>query len=55
MNTLIQTHQRILKLSQVMIGLLWIYQGLFPKLIFKVEDEQYFWQYVGLASEYTSG
>ncbi|NAR79067.1 hypothetical protein GPS50_04835 [Acinetobacter haemolyticus] len=52
MNTLIQTHQRILKLSQVMIGLLWIYQGLFPKLIFKVEDEQYFWQYMGLASEY---
>ncbi|EFF83688.1 hypothetical protein HMP0015_0822, partial [Acinetobacter haemolyticus ATCC 19194] len=40
MNTLIQTHQHILKLSQVMIGLLWIYQGLFPKLIFKVEDEQ---------------
>lgn len=52
MNTLIQTHQRILKLSQVMIGSLWIYQGLFPKLIFKVEDEQYFWQYMGLASEY---
>ena len=52
MNTLIQTHQHILKLSQVMIGLLWIYQGLFPKLIFKVEDEQYFWQYMGLASEY---
>jgi len=35
-----------------MIALLWIYQGLFPKLIFKVEDEQYIWQYMGLASEY---
>ncbi|MBJ8441618.1 DoxX-like family protein [Acinetobacter junii] len=52
MNKLIQTHQRILKFSQSMIALLWIYQGLFPKLIFKVEDEQYIWQYMGLASEY---
>lgn len=52
MNKLIQTHQRILKFSQWMIALLWIYQGLFPKLIFKVEDEQYIWQYMGLASEY---
>ena len=31
MNKLIQTHQRILKFSQWMIALLWIYQGLFPK------------------------
>ena len=52
MNKLIQTHQRILKFSQSMIALLWIYQGLFPKLIFKVEDEQYIWQYMGLTSEY---
>jgi hypothetical protein len=52
MNKLIQTHQRILKFIQWMIALLWIYQGLFPKLIFKVEDEQYIWQYMGLASEY---
>ena len=38
------TLQQILKFCQLILALLWFYQGLVPKLIFQVADEQYVWQ-----------
>ncbi|MCY6412827.1 DoxX-like family protein [Acinetobacter sp. VNH17] len=44
MKSPIETVQQILKFCQLMIALLWIYQGLIPKLIFQAAGEQYVWQ-----------
>ncbi|WP_433847356.1 DoxX-like family protein [Acinetobacter proteolyticus] len=44
--------QKILKFSQLVIAILWIYQGLIPKLIFQVQDEHYVWQQLNIAAVY---
>lgn len=44
--------QQILKLCQLMLAALWIYQGLVPKLIFQVQDEQYVWQTLNIPMTY---
>ena len=46
--------QQILKLCQLMLAALWIYQGLVPKLIFQVQDEQYVWQILHIPTIYIS-
>ncbi len=43
---------RILKFCQLMIALLWIYQGLFPKFIFQVTDEKVLWQFIHIPTSY---
>ncbi|ENX17221.1 hypothetical protein F895_01161 [Acinetobacter sp. CIP 64.2] len=52
MNSEKQTIQQILTFCQWVIGSLWIYQGLMPKLIFQVPDEQYLWQQLNIAPSY---
>jgi len=44
--------KKILKFSQLVIAILWIYQGLIPKLIFQVQDEHYVWQQLNIAAVY---
>ena len=44
--------QQILKFCQLMLAALWIYQGLVPKLIFQVQDEQYVWQILHIPTIY---
>lgn len=46
------TIHRILKFCQLMIALLWIYQGLFPKFIFQVADEKVLWQFIHIPTSY---
>ncbi|MCH7315040.1 DoxX-like family protein [Acinetobacter sp. ANC 3882] len=46
------TLQQILRFCQLIIASLWIYQGLIPKLIFQVQDEQYVWQQLNIAPSY---
>ncbi|MCU4641626.1 DoxX-like family protein [Acinetobacter courvalinii] len=46
------TIHRILKFCQSMIALLWIYQGLIPKLIFQSPTEQAIWQQLPIAHFY---
>jgi hypothetical protein len=36
----------------LVIAILWIYQGLIPKLIFQVQDEHYVWQQLNIAAVY---
>ncbi|KXZ63463.1 DoxX-like family protein [Acinetobacter venetianus] len=43
---------RVLKFCQLMIALLWIYQGLFPKFIFQVADEKVLWQFIHIPTSY---
>jgi hypothetical protein len=52
MNSANQTIQQILKFCQFVIASLWIYQGLIPKLVFQVADEQYVWQQLHFPSIY---
>ncbi|EOR03053.1 DoxX-like family protein [Acinetobacter genomosp. 15BJ] len=52
MNSLNQTIQQILRFCQLIIAVLWIYQGLIPKLIFQVQDEQYVWQQLNVPTSY---
>ncbi|MCH7391929.1 DoxX-like family protein [Acinetobacter dispersus] len=52
MNRENQTIQQILRLCQLIIAVLWIYQGLIPKLIFQVQDEQYVWQQLDVPIPY---
>lgn len=52
MKNLIGTIQTILKFCQLIIALLWIYQGLIPKVIFQVIDEQYVWQQLHIPPTY---
>ncbi|ENX59399.1 MULTISPECIES: DoxX-like family protein [Acinetobacter] len=52
MNSQNQTIQQILRFCQLIIAVLWIYQGLIPKLIFQVQDEQYVWQQLNIAAPY---
>ncbi|MCH7311410.1 DoxX-like family protein [Acinetobacter sp. ANC 4805] len=52
MNSANQTIQQILKFCQFVIASLWIYQGLIPKLVFQVADEQYVWQQLHIPSIY---
>ncbi|QHH93189.1 DoxX-like family protein [Acinetobacter gyllenbergii] len=54
MNSQNQTIQQILRFCQFIIAVLWIYQGLIPKLIFQVQDEQYVWQQLDVAAPYIS-
>lgn len=46
--------QQILNFCQLIIALLWLYQGLIPKLIFQVADEQYIWQQLHVPTLYIS-
>ena len=48
MNSANQTIQQILQFCQFVIASLWIYQGLIPKIIYKVIVEQQFWQFTGV-------
>lgn len=52
MNSQNQTIQQILMFCQLIIAVLWIYQGLIPKLIFQVEGEQYVWQQLHIPTPY---
>ena len=52
MNSANQTIQQILQFCQFVIASLWIYQGLIPKLIFQVADEQYVCQQLHIPSIY---
>ena len=52
MNSENPTLQQILRFCQLIIASLWIYQGLIPKLIFQVQDEQYVWQQLNIAPTY---
>lgn len=54
MNSAAQTIQQILRFCQFVIAMLWIYQGLIPKLIFQVKDEQFVWQQLHIPSMYIS-
>ncbi|KAA8731862.1 DoxX-like family protein [Acinetobacter qingfengensis] len=45
------SHSKIIKFIYIILGSLWVYQGIFPKLIFTSPDEIAIWQWVGL-SEY---
>ncbi|TXJ04534.1 MAG: DoxX-like family protein [Acinetobacter sp.] len=49
------TLQQILKFCQLILALLWFYQGLVPKLIFQVADEQYVWQQLNVPLAYIGG
>ena len=42
---------KILKFIHCMLGVLWIYQGLFPKLLFISQDEITMWQFMGFSSD----
>ncbi|MBJ9952403.1 MULTISPECIES: DoxX-like family protein [unclassified Acinetobacter] len=44
----LQTINRALLSIHITLAVLWIYQGLVPKLIFKVIEEQQFWQFTGI-------
>lgn len=52
MNSENQTIQQILRFCQWIIAVLWMYQGLIPKLIFQVEGEQYVWQQLDVPTPY---
>ncbi|MCH7302986.1 DoxX-like family protein [Acinetobacter sp. NIPH 1869] len=52
MNRQNQTIQQILRFCQLIIAVLWIYQGLIPKLIFQIEGEYYIWQQLNIAAPY---
>ena len=52
MNSTNQIIQQILQFCQFVIASLWIYQGLIPKLVFQVADEQYVWQQLHFPSIY---
>ena len=52
MNRENQTIQQILRFCQLIIAVLWIYQGLIPKLIFQVEGEYYVWQQLNIVTPY---
>ena len=49
------TLQQILKFCQLILALLWFYQGLVPKLMFQVADEQYIWQQLNVPLAYIGG
>jgi hypothetical protein len=44
----LQTINRALLSIHITLAVLWIYQGLVPKVIFKVIEEQQFWQFTGI-------
>lgn len=44
MDPLKVTFLRILNFCHIILAILWIYQGLIPKVIFQVEIERFFWQ-----------
>lgn len=52
MKALQDTLQEIIKFCQMILAVLWIYQGLIPKVIFQVADEQYLWQQLHLPNIY---
>lgn len=43
--------QQILRFINSTLGLLWIYQGVFPKLLFISQDEIAMWQFTGMSIE----
>ena len=45
------TNIRIFKFINLILALLWIYQGLVPKFLFLNSDEIFVWQWVGLSLE----
>lgn len=45
------TIKPIIKFIHTILAVLWIYQGLFPKLLFTSQDEIAMWQYLGLSTE----
>jgi len=42
----------VLKFIQIMLAILWCYQGLIPKLLFISPDEIKVWQWIGLTYEH---
>ncbi|MCH7312708.1 DoxX-like family protein [Acinetobacter sp. ANC 4805] len=42
----------ILKFINIILAVLWVYQGLIPKLIFTSPDEIAVWQWMGLSPEF---
>ncbi|WP_445114902.1 DoxX-like family protein [Acinetobacter sp. WZC-1] len=44
----LQAINRALFSIQITLAVLWIYQGLVPKVIYKVIEEQLFWQMTGI-------
>ncbi|NHB56613.1 DoxX-like family protein [Acinetobacter shaoyimingii] len=42
------TLSSILRTLQLTLAILWIYQGLVPKIIYQVNEEHLFWQYTGI-------
>lgn len=44
----LQTINRALLSIHITLAVLWIYQGLVPKVIFKGIEEQQFWQFTGI-------
>ena len=45
------TNIKVFKFINLILSLLWIYQGLVPKLLFINSDEIFVWQWVGLSLE----
>lgn len=44
----LQAINRALISIQITLAMLWIYQGLVPKVIYKVIEEQLFWEFTGI-------
>ena len=42
-----KSHHNILWTIQISLALLWVYQGLIPKILYKAQDEQFIWQQQG--------
>lgn len=45
------TNIKVFKFINLILALLWIYQGLVPKFLFLNSDEIFVWQWVGLSLE----
>jgi len=45
------TNIKVFKFINLILSLLWIYQGLVPKFLFLNSDEIFVWQWVGLSLE----
>ncbi|NUF13010.1 DoxX-like family protein [Acinetobacter oleivorans] len=46
------TNIKVFKFINLILALLWIYQGLVPKFLFLNSDEIFVWQWVGLSLEH---
>ena len=42
-----KSQRNILLTIRITLAVLWIYQGLIPKVLYKAQDEQYIWQQQG--------